>query len=68
MLAAQGLLSNEPGGQQSANPQPQLEVTINPIYAEAGEIDVHANQLGGNGVFIAPNSASVTITTTRRPR
>ena len=37
-------------------------MTINPIYAEAGEIDVHANQLGGTGTFIAPNSASVTIT------
>ncbi len=62
VLQSQGLLTNEPGGLQSANPQPVLTVTINPIYAEAGEIDVHANQLGGTGTFIAPNSATVTIT------
>ena len=62
VLSSEGLLTNEPGGATSADPQPELVVTIDPIYAEAGEIDVHANQLGGTGTFIAPNSASVTIT------
>ncbi len=62
LLMQEGLLSSEPGGAQSANPEPVLTVTINPIYAEAGEIDVHTSELGGSGTFIAPNSASVTIT------
>ena len=59
--AIRGATVSEPGGQTSANPQPQLEVTINPIYAEAGEVDVHASEFGGTGTIIAPNSADVTI-------
>jgi hypothetical protein len=61
VLTSEGLLTDEGNGQTSANPQPELEVTINPIYAEAGEVDVHATEFGGTGTIIAPNSASVTI-------
>jgi len=38
-----------------------LTVTVDPIYASAGRIDVRADQLGGSGNFIAPSDASVTI-------
>ena len=37
-------------------------ITVNPIIAEAGLIDVRATTLVGNGRFIAPANASVTIT------
>jgi len=38
-----------------------LTVTVDPIWAQAGIIDVRADQLQGSGVFIAPGDASVTI-------
>ena len=40
---------------------PVLEITIDPITADPGKIDVRTDRLLGNGTFIAPNDASVTI-------
>ena len=38
-----------------------LTVTVGPIWAQAGVIDVRTDQLQGSGVFIAPSDTSVTI-------
>ena len=38
-----------------------LTITINPIWAQAGLIDVRTGQLQGTGTFIAPTDTSVTI-------
>ncbi len=41
--------------------QQAITITINPIHAEAGKIDVRGDQLQGTGRFIAPGDASVNI-------
>ena len=64
LLESEGLLTIENNGSTTvtlSNAQPQLEVTINPVYADAGVIYVHSATLTGTGTFIAPNSATVTI-------
>jgi hypothetical protein len=64
LLESQGLLTFENNGTavvQLSNAQPELVVTINPVYADAGVIYVHSDTLTGTGTFIAPNSATVTI-------
>ena len=38
-----------------------LTVIVEPIWAQAGRIDVNADQFTGTGKFIAPSDASVTI-------
>ncbi|HET6237314.1 MAG TPA: hypothetical protein VFE41_20495 [Acetobacteraceae bacterium] len=63
-LEAEGLLTVENNGTMVAevgNAQAQLNVTIDPVYADAGVIYVHSASLTGTGTFIAPNSATVTI-------
>ncbi len=64
LLESEGLLTFENNGMTVvvlSNAQPQLFVTINPVYADAGVIYVHSGKLTGTGTFIAPNSATVTI-------
>ncbi len=39
-----------------------MTITIGPIWAQAGVIDVRADQLIGSGEFIAPSNTEVTIT------
>ncbi len=39
-----------------------ITITLDPIWAEAGQIWVRADELQGNGVFDAPGDASVDIT------
>jgi len=69
-LAAEGLL--ETGGPFPAEgsssarltnrvEQYAITVTVDPILAQAGTIDIRSDQLQGNGVFDAPGDASVNI-------
>src|SRR5204863_1987989 len=39
-----------------------LAVVVDPIWAQAGVIDVRADQLQGAGIFKAPGDTSVTVT------
>ncbi len=65
LLVSQGLAEIQTDGK--GNPvvvpidHPVLTVTVDPIWAEAGRVDVRANQFTGSGQFIAPSDASVTI-------
>jgi hypothetical protein len=38
-----------------------LTVTVNPIWAQAGVVDVRSDQLQGSGLFIAPSDTTVEI-------
>ena len=43
-----------------------MTVTVDPIYADAGRVDVTGDFLQGSGKFIAPSDANVTSSTRRR--
>lgn len=58
LLTAQGLLDAERG---VAVEQNVLTVTVAPIRAQAGVIDLRADTVAGSGVLDAPSDASVTI-------
>ena len=49
------------GGSPLPTDQEVLTVTVNPVWAQGGKIDVRTDQLRGNGVMIAPTDASITI-------
>jgi len=64
-LLSLGLMEN-PEGSTDPNylvsvSQEVLTVIVDPIYAEAGSIDVRADQTQGTGLWDAPGDASVTI-------
>ena len=61
-LAAQGLWSTDENGLSGYNKQDVLVVEVDPIWAQAGTIDVRSDVLEGTGVFDAPGDASVEIT------
>ena len=58
LLTAQGLLDAERGVAVTQN---VLTVTVAPIRAQAGVIDLRADTVAGSGVLDAPSDASVTI-------
>ncbi|MCK9231001.1 MAG: hypothetical protein M0P18_10020, partial [Syntrophales bacterium] len=60
-LEAEGLLETNPDGSTSPVAQMVVTVNVNPIWAEAGRIDVRTDQLTGRGTFDAPGDAGVTI-------
>ncbi|MBD2449019.1 DUF4347 domain-containing protein [Nostoc sp. FACHB-152] len=61
-LAAEGLLqTGGPDGLTNRVEQYAITVTVDPILAQAGTIDIRSDQLQGNGVFDAPGDASVNI-------
>jgi hypothetical protein len=60
-LAADGLLETNPDGSSSRVEQYVMTVSVDPIWAQAGTIDVRSDQLQGSGTFDAPGDASVTI-------
>ena len=61
-LDAEGLLdTSDPDGRVAPITRLGLGVTINAIQADAGGIDLRADQVGGSGRWIAPGDASVSI-------
>ncbi|NEU80298.1 DUF4347 domain-containing protein [Nostoc sp. UIC 10630] len=61
-LQAEGLLqTGGPNGLINRVEQYAITVTVDPILAQAGTIDIRSDQLQGNGVFDAPGDASVNI-------
>ncbi|HET57378.1 MAG TPA: hypothetical protein ENN35_02925, partial [Deltaproteobacteria bacterium] len=60
LLEAEGLVEKH-DGDYTAVEQYVMIVNIDPVWAEAGGIDVRADQLKGSGTFDAPGDASITI-------
>ena len=61
-MLAQGLLVLQNDGQLHPVTKYVMTVTVDPIYADAGRVDVTGDLLQGSGQFIAPADASVTVT------
>jgi len=60
LLSSEGLLEIN-GGVSTPVAQYVMTVNIDPVWAEAGSIDIRSDQLRGSGSFDAPGDASVTI-------
>ncbi len=58
-----GLLEKEPDGSYNPIQQYAISANVNPVTADAGIIDIRADQLlgSGSGVLDAPSDASITI-------
>ena len=64
-LDALGLMETETdpnaGGDKSPVSQSVMTVIVNPMYAEAGSIDIRSDQTQGSGTFDAPRDASINV-------
>ncbi|HBJ36299.1 MAG TPA: hypothetical protein DDZ51_16420, partial [Planctomycetaceae bacterium] len=61
-LISKGFATLQSDGSLTADEVEVMTVNVDPIWAQAGIIDVRASRLIGNGIIDAPSDASVTVT------